>query len=99
MEAESVFLDCIDGEGGVDSASFRAACERYPELVPELRELRLEFSLGRQLVGAEKAFDAYNTIRVGHPENQWPHGWGDCNVLDTHLRKPSFSHHSFQYKL
>jgi hypothetical protein len=29
-----------------------------------------------------KAFDMYNSMRFGHPENLWPHGWGDCNILD-----------------
>ena len=29
-----------------------------------------------------KEFDMYNTMRFGHPKNQWIHGWGDCNVLD-----------------
>ncbi|MHB9133893.1 MAG: hypothetical protein ACYDBB_22735 [Armatimonadota bacterium] len=29
-----------------------------------------------------KAFDMYNTIRFGHPENEFPHGWPDSNILD-----------------
>ena len=30
----------------------------------------------------DKAFDTHNVIRFGHPENTWPYGWPDCNVLD-----------------
>ena len=29
-----------------------------------------------------KEFDLYNTVRFGHPENQWPYGWGDSNIID-----------------
>ena len=29
-----------------------------------------------------KEFDMYNTMRFGHPKNQWPYGWGDSNILD-----------------
>ncbi len=29
-----------------------------------------------------KAFDMYNTIRFGHPENSFPHAWPDSNILD-----------------
>jgi len=28
------------------------------------------------------AFDMHNVIRFGHPENVWPYGWPDCNILD-----------------
>lgn len=31
---------------------------------------------------SDKTFDLYNTIRFGHPENVWPHGWGDSVILD-----------------
>lgn len=28
------------------------------------------------------AYDMHNVIRFGHPENMWPYGWPDCNILD-----------------
>lgn len=31
---------------------------------------------------SDKSFDPNNIIRFGHPENSWPHGWGDSNVID-----------------
>lgn len=31
---------------------------------------------------SDPAFDLQNTVRFGHPENVWPHGWGDSTVLD-----------------
>ena len=30
----------------------------------------------------DSSFDTNNTIRFGHSENIWPHGWGDSNILD-----------------
>ena len=30
----------------------------------------------------DKTFDTHNVMRFGHPENTWPYGWPDCNVLD-----------------
>ena len=35
-----------------------------------------------------KDYDCHNILRFGHPENQWPYGWPDCNVLD-HAFGPS----------
>jgi hypothetical protein len=29
----------------------------------------------------DPAFNAYTTIRFGDPTNDWPHGWGDANIL------------------
>ncbi len=31
---------------------------------------------------SDSSFDWHNTIRFGHPENIWPHGWGDSIMLD-----------------
>ena len=36
----------------------------------------------------DPTFDWANTIRFGHAENSWPHGWGDSTVLD-HAFGPS----------
>ncbi len=32
-----------------------------------------------------KAFDVYNAIRFGHPENEFPYAWPDSNILDHHF--------------
>jgi hypothetical protein len=29
----------------------------------------------------DAGMDTNNTIRFGHAENIWPHGWGDCNMI------------------
>lgn len=31
---------------------------------------------------SDPTIDLQNTIRFGHSENIWPHGWGDSNILD-----------------
>lgn len=31
---------------------------------------------------SDPSFDWHNTIRFGHPENVWPHSWGDSAMLD-----------------
>jgi hypothetical protein len=38
---------------------------------------------------SDKGFDPYNTVRFGHPENQWPHGWGDSVVVEHAFSAPA----------
>jgi len=39
----------------------------------------------------DRSYDSSNIIRFGHPENTWPHGWGDSNMID-HAFGPSIDY-------
>ena len=48
-------MECLDGDGVVESKRFVNACQQHPALAESLRELRVHYELGCQLVSTEPA--------------------------------------------